>query len=152
MKFIFHVFLVRSVWIWWFCVKLCSAVWTISINILSIKALYDTTLLIFSSQTTTEDNVNYVPIIDSILSVSRYGTSTSFSVSYFASSSVLSFKLCHPLLQERALRFCPSPSEVSCQIPQRNISSTMARWPRRPAAKLWSGSSSRTKWLSLTNR
>lgn len=110
-------------------------------------------MLVVISQTSQEENVNYAAIIDGINSVSRYGTSPSSSVSSLASSSsVVLIKKLFSSVQVRVLSFYPSPCEVSCRTPQRNTSSTTALWPRRPAARLSSGSSSRTQWPSLTNR
>lgn len=62
------------------------------------------------------------------------------------SFSVFLFLLLTQMLsvQVRVHRCYPSHCKGSCQTPQRNTSSTMVLWPHPPAARLWSGSSSRT--------
>lgn len=80
-------------------------------------------MLVSSSQTSTEDNMNYAAIIDGINSVSRFGTSACFSsFSSLASSfSVLPFlKLSRlPSRKERrgfTLRPARSPAELHGEI------------------------------------
>lgn len=99
----------------------------------------------FCLQTSSQENSNYAAIVESISGVSRYGVSFFLCLTFLLLTQMLS-------VQVRVHRCYPSHCKGSCQTPQRNTSSTTVLWPRPPAARLWSGSSSRTWQPFLMNR